>query len=50
MVTVYLTEALKGAQKAPHLISEGGQGPGSRDKTTSDTEIIQWGKVKAEDG
>lgn len=49
MVTTCLTEAVKNVQKAPHLISEGGRGPGSRDRATSDMEIIQWGKVEAED-
>lgn len=46
MVTTCLTEAVKNAQKAPHLISEGGWGPGGRARATSDMEIIQWGKVR----
>ena len=43
---MYLREAVK---RARHLISEGDQGPGSRDRTPPDMEKIQWGKVETKD-
>lgn len=43
---MYLREVVK---RAPHLISEGDQGPGSRDRTPPDMEKIQWRKVETKD-
>lgn len=48
MVVLQLTDVVEDAQTAPHLISEGAQAPGSRDRATSDLETAQWGKVETE--
>lgn len=50
---MYLRKLVTCTLTTPHGISEGAQGPGSRDRTAPETgqpqEKIQWGKVETED-